>query len=411
VGDLHRALSTPTRRRRRIRLCAVLGGILAAIVLLLVGIWLGGHPSVLPAPLRAGVFESRRSDIATEQALNILTSRYFRPLKRSALVDLALSGMVAGLEDPYSHYLDPSSYQSRNEPETPRIGIGIEIKSEPEGLRITGVVEGSPAARAGLKRGDLIVKVGSTSLANRGDGYGLDLIRGPEGTSVTLTVMRGETERVFSVERAPVVVPVATSRILSYDRLRIGYLGLTGFSEGSGDKLRAEVHAAMDAHARGLILDLRGNGGGLIGEAINVASIFLAHGTIMSAEERGQPPRVYTARDDAIAPDTPLVVLVDRGTASSAEIVTAALQDHGRAKVVGARTYGKGVFQQTLQLVNGGALDITIGQFFTPNGHNLGDGVHQGSGIVPNIEAPEDSHPPADEALTVAERTVAAEVR
>jgi len=184
----------------------VLGGILAAIVLLLVGIWLGGHPSVLPAPLRAGVFESRRSDIATEQALNILTSRYFRPLKRSALVDLALSGMVAGLEDPYSHYLDPSSYQSRNEPETPRIGIGIEIKSEPEGLRITGVVEGSPAARAGLKRGDLIVKVGSTSLANRGDGYGLDLIRGPEGTSVTLTVMRGETERVFSVERAPVDV-------------------------------------------------------------------------------------------------------------------------------------------------------------------------------------------------------------
>jgi carboxyl-terminal processing protease len=389
----------------------VLGGILAAIVLVLVGIWLGGHPSALPAPLRAGVFESRRGDIATEQALNILTSRYFRPLKRSTLVDLSLSGMVAGLDDPYSHYIDPSAYRSRNEPETPRIGIGIEVKSEPDGLRITGVVEGSPAARAGLERGDLIVKVGSTSLADGGEDHGVDLIRGLEGTTVTLVVKRGETDHVFSVVRAPVMVPVTTSRILKYDGVPIGYLRLTGFSEGAGDKLRAEVQAAMRAHARGLILDLRGNGGGLIGEAINVASIFLAHGTIMSAEERGQPPRVYTARDDAIAPDTPLVVLVDRGTASSAEIVTAALQDHGRAEVVGTRTYGKGVFQQTHRLVNGGALDITIGQFFTPNGHNLGDGVHQGTGIVPNVEAPEDLHAPGDEALTVAERTVVAEGR
>ncbi len=389
----------------------MLGGILAAIVLVLVGIWLGGHPSALPAPLRAGVFESRRGDIATEQALNILTSRYFRPLQRSKLVDLGLSGMVAGLEDPYSHYLDRASYESRNGPETPRIGIGIDIKPEPEGVRITGVVENSPAARAGLKPGDLIVKVGSTSLANRSDEYGLDLIRGPEGTTVMLTVKRGESEHVFSVIRAPVVVPVTSSRIINHDGVRIGYLRLTGFSEGAGDKLRAEVQAALRAHAKGLILDLRGNGGGLISEAINVASIFLARGTIMSAEERGRPPRVYNARGDAIAPDTPLVVLVDQGTASSSEIVTAALQDHDRAKVVGTRTYGKGVFQQTERLVNGGALDITIGQFFTPTGHNLGDGVHPGTGIVPNVEAPEQSHGSAEEALGVAERTVAAEIR
>jgi carboxyl-terminal processing protease len=154
------------------------------------------------------VFEARRSEIATEQAVNILTSRYFRPLGRSKLVDLALSGMVAGLEDPYSHYLDPSAYEARNEPETPRIGIGIDIEADAKGLRISGVVEGSPAARAGLERGDLIVKVGSTSLANRGDDYGLDLIRGPEGTTVTLTVKRGGTEHVVPVVRAPVVVPV-----------------------------------------------------------------------------------------------------------------------------------------------------------------------------------------------------------
>ena len=410
VGDIHRAMSSSTRRRSRTRLWPLLGGVLATILVLLIGIWLGGHPNVLPAPLRARVFEARRSDIATEQALNILTSRYFRPLGRAKLVDLALSGMVAGLDDPYSHYLDPSAYQARSEPEAPRIGIGIDIEPEANGLRITGVVEGSPAARAGLERGDLIVKVGSTPLANSGDDHGLDLIRGPEGTTVTLTIKRGGAEHAISVVRAKVVVPVASSRILTHDGVRIGYLRLTGFSEGAGDKLRAEVKAALRGHARALILDLRGNGGGLIDQAINVASIFLTHGTIMSAEERGQPPRVYTARGDAIAPDTPLVVLVDRGTASSAEIVTAALQDHRRAKVVGTRTYGKGVFQQTLRLVNGGALDITIGQFFTPNGHNLGDGVHQGTGIEPNIKTPEDSHASTDEALAIAERTVVAEV-
>jgi carboxyl-terminal processing protease len=143
-----------------------------------------------------------------------------------------------------------------------------------------------------------------------------------------------------------------------------------------------------------------------------VASTFIAKGKIMSAEERGQPPRVYMARADAIAAHVPLVVLVDHGTASSAEIVTAALQDHGRAKVVGMHTYGKGVFQITEQLNNGGALDITVGQFFTPDGRNLGGGgARQGAGITPNIYAPGNRHGPADEAPAVAERTVAAEAR
>jgi carboxyl-terminal processing protease len=193
--------------------------------------------------------------------------------------------------------------------------------------------------------------------------------------------------------------------------MRIGHLKLTGFTEGSGDALRAQVRAALEAHAQALILDLRGNGGGLISEAINVASAFIPHGEIMSAEERGQPRRVYTARGDAIAAQIPLVVLVDHGTASSAEIVTAALQDHGRAKVVGTDTYGKGVFQITERLINGGALDITIGQFFTPDGRNLGGGgARQGAGITPDIQASDSPANPNEDALAVGERTVAAEV-
>jgi carboxyl-terminal processing protease len=185
---------------------------------------------------------------------------------------------------------------------------------------------------------------------------------------------------------------------------------LTGFTEGSGDELRTEVRAALDAHAEALILDLRGNGGGLINEAINVASTFIPHGKIMSAEERAKPRRVYTARNDAIEAHTPMVVLVDHGTASSAEIVTAALQDRGRAEVVGAETYGKGVFQVTEPLINGGALDITVGKYFTPNGRNLGGGgARPGPGITPNVYALDDPDTPPDEALAAAERTVAAE--
>jgi carboxyl-terminal processing protease len=217
---------------------------------------------------------------------------------------------------------------------------------------------------------------------------------------------------VISVERANIAVPVASWQMVNYHHLRIGHLTFTRFSDGSGDKLRTEVRDALDAGAQGLILDLRGNGGGLVRVAINVASIFITHGEIMSAEERGQPRRVYMAQDDAIAPHIPMVALVDHGTASAAEIVTGALRDRGRAEVVGTETYGKGVFQAPQRLSNGGALDITVGKYFTPNGQNPGGGgARPGPGIAPNVYARDDPQTPADEALAVAERTVAAEER
>jgi len=399
--------------RRHIDPRAVIGGVIAGLVMLLAGIWLGGHPSDLPAPLRNRPFESRRSVPVTEQALDILTNRYYRPLDRSSLVDVGLSGMVASLDDRYSHYIDPSAYKaSMYESEQQITGVGIEVTSEPEGLRVINVSEPSPAAEAGLMRDDLIIKVGSISLANKPVDYGSNLIRGPAGTRVTLTVLRDGIEHTVSIVRANLVMPVVLSRMLSYHNLRIGYLRLTGFTEGSAGELRAETQTVMRARARALILDLRGNGGGLISEAITVASIFIPHGTIMSAVERNRPRRVYEAQGDAIAAHVPLVVLVDHGTASSAEIVTAALQDHGRAKVVGTHTYGKGVFQITERLNNGGALDITIGQFFTPDGRNLGGGgARQGAGITPNIYAPNNPDTEGDEALAIAERTVAAEVQ
>jgi carboxyl-terminal processing protease len=396
------------RRHRRGRLPLLFGGAVATVAVLLVGVWWGGHPSALPSPLRTSILESRRPEFVTQQALNILTSRYYRPLDRSTLVDLALSGMVSGLHDPYSRYIDPSSYAaSMDQSDEHMTGIGISVVGEPEGLRIINVVDTAPAAHAGLVRGDVIVKVGATPLAGRGDDYGLDLLRGPVGTTVTLTVLRGHTERVVSVPREQFVVPIAGARMIDRDGVRIGYLRLTSFDEGANQELRADVQRTLSEGAEGFILDLRGNGGGLINEAIDVASIFLARGTIMSALERGQSRRVYSARGDALAASAPLVVLVDHGTASSAEIVTAALQDHARAKVIGTQTHGKGLFQQTQPLSNGGALDLTIGEFFTPDGRNLGETA----GVTPNIYAPDDARNPNDEPLAVAERTVTAELR
>jgi len=405
-------IAPPHARSNRRRLAA-LGAIalVAVVVVLLAGIWLGGHPNALPSPMRGSFFQDRNLALVN-QALNILDTRYYRELDRSSVVDGALAGMVATLEDPYSQYLDPRAYRERSEQRNQSFGgIGIETIAQARGLRVSKVFEHSPAATAGLRPGDVIVKVGTTPLADRAESLGADLIRGPVGTSVKLTFLRDGTEHTISVERAQIVAPVASWEMVEYHGLHIGHVTLTGFPEGAGDQLRTEVQAALDAGAEALILDLRGNGGGLIREAINVASAFIPHGTIMSAEERGRPRRVYSADNDAIAARVRMVVLVDHGTASAAEIVTAALKDHGRAKVVGTETHGKGVFQVTERLSNGGALDISVGRYFGPNGHTLSGGARSGSGITPDVYARDDPDTARDEALAVAKRTVAAETR
>jgi carboxyl-terminal processing protease len=233
-----------------------------AVIILLAGIWLGGHPGDLPSPLRGSFFESRSlvgssslvrspSLVLVNQALNVLTTRYYRRLDRPSLIVGALSGMVASLDDPYSQYLDPQAYRERNhEPQHPPGGIGINTDPEARGLRVTSVRENSPAAGAGMKSGDLIIKVGMVSLADRAESGG-DLIRGPVGTTVELTLLRDGTEHVISVERANLVPPVASLQMLSYHHRRIGHLTFTRFTQGAGDRLRSEVRAALERGPKG----------------------------------------------------------------------------------------------------------------------------------------------------------------
>ena len=386
--------------------------LVVGIVVLSVGIWFGGHPSWLPSPLRSVFVDDSSNTQVVDQVLNLLQQDYYRQVNRSQLVNKGLAAAVASLDDPYSHYFDPTDYRSFEDQSNPHLsGIGIDVAPEPRGLSVVDVFAGSPAAKAGLARGDLITHVGPTSLANRSADFSSALIKGPAGTKVWLTVLSGAHVRTLSLTRADITIPVASGTVVRYHGHELGLVQLTSFTDGSGSELRAQVDKVLQGGAKGLILDLRENGGGLLEEAVNVASIFIPDGTIVTTRGRSQPTQVYLARGGAISTKVPMVVLVDRGTASSAEIVTGALRDRGRAKVIGTHTYGKGVFQEIQPLPNGGALDMTVGEYFTPNGHNLGGGgVREGAGITPDIYASTGPHSRTDTGLLVAERTVAAEL-
>jgi carboxyl-terminal processing protease len=390
-------------------MAATVAVVLAVFVL---GLWLGGHPSWLPGAVR-DAFGDNSSTPLVSTVLNTISQDYYRKVTRSQLINKGLVAMVASLRDPYSHYYSPAAYQAFLNQTNQRFhGIGVDVVTDPRGLRVIDVFPGQPAARAGLQHGDLIVSVDSHRLAGHSSTYAQKLIRGPAGTTVRLSVLRGKRTMRFKIVRAEVTVPVTSGRIIDYHGLKIGYLRLTAFTSGSGDALRGDVRKVLGQGAQALILDLRENGGGLLTEAVNVASIFIADGTIVTTRGRSQPTQVYLAKRNAIAPKLPMVVLVDHDTASSAEIVTGALKDHGRAEVVGTRTYGKGVFQEIMPMPGGGALDITVGEYFTPNGQNLGGGgVREGRGIKPNVYAPNTFTARIDHALQTAERVVSARAR
>jgi len=318
------------------------------------------------------------------------------------------------LHDQFSHYFDPSTYRAFEHSTNPSFsGIGVTIAPDPKGLTIVSVIAGTPAARAGLRRGDRIVAVGAHALARRPESYATGLIRGRPGTHVTLTIVRDGRRRTLRIARAHVTQPVVDGRIVHWRGRRYGDVAYASFTDRSSDQVHAAVERALAQGAQGIVLDLRGNGGGLLDEAVGVASVFIPDGTIVSTAGRARPRHVYTATGGAIKASIPVVVLVDRGTASSAEIVTGALQDRHRAKVVGTRTFGKGVFQEIRELPNGGALDLTVGQYFLPSGRNIGGrGVAEGKGIAPDVRAQDDPATPArDEALDAALNVLASERR
>ena len=386
------------------------------LFLLAVGLWFGGHPSWLPSPLRSAFVSQSANQKLENQVYGLLTRDYYRPLSRTALVNRGLEGAVAGLDDPYSHYYDPANYHSFQDTTTdPQVdgGIGVGLSGFDHGLVISEVYPKTPAARAGIVAGDVIVGVGGVSLSDQSEQAAIKLVKGRTGTYVQLRVRRGSDTRTVRIERTDIMVPVASSRLLRYHGVKIGYVDLTQFAQTAGQEVRAQVDKMRGEGAQTLILDLRDNGGGLLEQAVATASIFIPNGTIVSTDGRAQPREVYMAKGDAIPTSIPLVVLVNADTASSSEIVTAALKQRGRATVVGTHTYGKGVFQEIEPLRNGGALDFTVGHYYTPDGENLGGskGVERGRGVIPNVYAGVGKNPHVDHQLQVAERVGAAKLR
>jgi carboxyl-terminal processing protease len=355
------------------------------LVCLLAGVWLGGHPSRLPGFARE-LFVADHDTLAVNEAIDHVARDYYRPVSRGHLTSASIAGMLASLHDPYSSYLAPRALREFDRPAS-FAGIGVAVEATPAGLRVTRVFDSSPAQRSGLKVGELIVAVDGRSLHGLAPTAATNLIKGRPGTDVRLTLRApGRPARTTKVTRATISEPVVASALRTVRSLKLGWVYLSTFSDGAHDQLRQAVADLLHRRARGLVLDLRANGGGLVSEARLVASTFIRSGTIVTTRGRTQPTIVLRANGDAISSSVPLVVLVDHDTASASEIVTAALQDHRRATVVGVHTYGKGVFQELEPLAAGGAVKITVGEYFTPNGRNLGgSGVSEGAGITPEV--------------------------
>ncbi len=352
-----------------------------------IGLVCGLLVAVLVGILTGKLFDDSNDD-PVAQAREVIEGHYFHDPDPQALDDASIAGMVAEVkkryDDKFSHYFTAAQLKQFEAVTSGRYkGIGLAVTEVPKGLRISDVFPDTPAEDAGLKEGDVIVAVDGKSIAGVASQVSTARIKGPPGTEVDLTVDKagGGGRQQLTVERADVRQPAVSGEIKHIDGTPIAYVVFSTFSEGAHGELRAEIERLYRKGAEGLILDLRGNGGGLLNEAVLSASIFVQDGNIVSTRSRTDGDRDYEAIGDAIEPK-PTVVLVNRDTASAAEILTAALQQNHLAEVVGTRTYGKGTFQEVMDLPAGGALDLTVGEYLTANGTSI-----LGEGVKPDVRA------------------------
>jgi carboxyl-terminal processing protease len=345
------------------------------------------------------------------EARSVIDENYYKPVTQKQLDEASVAGMVADLrkthKDRFSHYFTPKDLETFNESTSGSVnGIGLTVSEIKKGLRIASVLPDTPAEKAGLKAGDVITEVDGKSIAGKSADIAAGMIKGEPGTKVSLHVepVKGKPYEI-SVERAEVRVPAVDGRIRKTpDGEKIAYVAFATFSAGAHAELRETIQRLYRRGAQGLVLDMRGNGGGLLNEAILCASIFVEKGRIVSTKSRTQGDKTYDAVGGAIE-NKPTVVLINRDTASAAEILSAAMQYYKVADLVGTRSYGKGVFQEVIHLEAGGALDLTIGQYFTAAGVSL-----TGKGVKPDVKAPDDPKASGDETYDAGVRTLEQEL-
>ncbi len=369
---------------------------------LLIGLAAGAALALAAAALNALLDEQPSP---SEQAGDVIEANYFHDVDADSLKSASVRGMVRELrrryDDRFSHYFGPKALEGLNAATSGQFsGVGLTVTEVKPGLRVASVLDDSPAKEAGVEQGDLIVAVDGKSIAGKPADVSAAQIKGEPGTEVELRIRpaAGGKEREVTISRAQVRVPAVDGEIRKVgppgDRRKVAYVRYATFSEGSHGELRETIERLYRDGAEGLVLDLRGNRGGLLNEAVLSASNFVEEGVIVSSSSRVSGDTDYEAVGGALDP-RPTVVLTNRDTASAAEILAAALDDYGLATLVGTRTYGKNTVQEILDLPAGGALDLTIGEYLTSEGESLA-----GGGIEPEVKARDDVKTPADEGLT-----------
>jgi len=385
----------------------------ALVASLAAGLYLGGHPRDLPEPFRE-IFVDEPSGLVAEGA-EAIEGNYYRSVGPQELGNASLQGMVRQLrksskEDRYSEYFSPEKLESFNQEIEGRFsGIGLSVIGVKQGLRVAEVFKRSPADAAGIEPGDTIVSVDGESIAGAGSDEATQKIKGPEGTQVTIGVRDAKSGKVrqLTIVRAEVSLPNVSSSIKTVKGKKLGYVRLLSFSESAHAQLAYAVNKVQKEGAEGIVLDLRHNPGGLLDEAVLSASLFLPEDeTVVITKSRTQGESVHKTSAGRIT-KLPVVVLIDGGTASAAEILAAALADDEGATTVGTRSYGKGLFQEEQSLANGGALKLSVGAFFTPKGVNLA----ASHGIHPDVKVKGDLKTPADEAKQRALGVLAGQLR
>ena len=289
--------------RRTLQRLAVVLAVLVP-VLFVAGIWLGGHPSRCPGPCATLLVDEQTATL--NEGLDVIEQDYYRKVDRDKLVDDSLAGAVARLRDRFSTYLSPDEFRRYQDSSHGEFsGVGMEVTEVRAGLRISRVFPGSPAQKAGLRRGDVIVAVNGKSIAGVSSQRTTSLIRGRPGTKVTLTWRHDGRRATQRVERAKVDAPSVTSSLRTVNGVKLGVVELSGFTSGAHGEVRSAVDKLLDRGAKGIVLDLRGNGGGILDEAVLVASVFIPDGTIVSIDGRHRDRRVYRASGGAIPRQRP----------------------------------------------------------------------------------------------------------
>ena len=321
------------------------------------------------------------------EVLEKINEEYVDEIDQSESMDSAINGLLQSL-DPYSAYMSP---EILNEMQTETSGefggLGIEVNMESGVVKIISPIDNTPASRAGLKAGDFIVKIDNTQVQGKSLSEAVDLMRGPVGSSIELTIRRiGKKKALtFNIVREVIEIQSVRSDILKND---IGYIRLTSFNENSAQQIESKIKSLeKNQKVNSYILDLRNNPGGLLSQAITISDFFLDNGEIVSTKSRTPSEnRKWFAKKGDITNGKTLIVLINYGSASASEIVAGALKDHKRAIILGENSFGKGSVQSIIPLKNKGAIRLTVAKYYLPSGESISE-----VGISPDIEVNEDS--------------------